>query len=199
MFFSIHNVIIAIYSCRNLVVESVSLKICYYELAPTNFRHVFSNGRRGQSKRVFGWCAEAAIRERYKLWEEQFSNPKISFQLFGGLPLKPPPLFKWKDNFWDCCVRSESGVRPEARYSITTDPNAYAEVQSHCALRAARSLSFLEIGSSKGQYFCTKINFFLREHLTARQRSYRAREKARRYATPSFVFRRRFATAVSSP
>ena len=34
-------------------------------------------------------------------------------------------------------------------------PNAYAEVQSHHALRAARSLSFLEMGSSKGQYFCT--------------------------------------------
>ena len=59
-------------------------------------------------------------------------------------------------------ARSDSGARPKAHVF----PNAYASLSHHHALRAARSLSFLEMGSSKGQYFCTFRNFSFREVAT---------------------------------
>ena len=83
--------------------------------------------------------------------------PTISFSIF--LPSAEgsgeEPHQKAKEMVVGCPREVTSAS--EARYSITTDPNAYAEVQNHCALRAARLLSFLELSSSKGQYLSTKL------------------------------------------
>ena len=80
--------------------------------------------------------------------------PTISFSnifSFGGGVWGGAAL-KGKGNGGGMHARSEYGARPEAQ----SNSNAYVEVQSHHALRALQSLSFLEMGSSKGQYFCTQ-------------------------------------------
>ena len=82
----------------------------------------------------------------------------VPFNFLAASPAPPSASFQMVRNG----VGLAAGGCPRPRRSITTNPNAYTEVQSHYALGAlwvVSRLSFLEMGSSKGQYFCTKFNF----------------------------------------
>jgi len=72
---------------------------------------------------------------------------------FWRLPPAPPSAFGKVRKFLGL-LRVRSRARLEARYSITTRPNVYAEVQSHHALRALRSFLF-KIGSREGKDLIT--------------------------------------------
>ena len=78
------------------------------------FAHTTQTPRTGNSHpfvmparclRVFVWCAEAAIRERYKSRERQLSNPKIFFHFFGGFPHTPFSFLLRQEIFGGCCAR----------------------------------------------------------------------------------------------